>query len=59
MNNRCTCVICFACHGTGRLAIESDVDGDLDVERCDTCDGDGFTEICDRCRDLEEAEETA
>ncbi len=52
----CECVSCGDCRGTGTMWIPDRMGLGMDEpEQCDTCDGTGVTEVCDRCADLYEA----
>lgn len=50
----CQCVSCGDCGGSGKIWVEQF--GIEEPERCDTCDGSGLTEVCQRCMDIEEIE---
>ena len=52
----CECVRCDDCGGTGRIAYRAGFTWDDDYETCDGCQG-GVSEICDRCRELQDMEE--
>ena len=62
----CKCVCCGYCRGTGNIAVNYDAagrvldlgmyDDSYDLEPCDQCHG-GISEVCDRCRDIEELEQ--
>ncbi len=59
----CACVSCGECNGTGnvwrnydhlgRYIIDGGVDDLSELEPCESCRN-GITEVCDRCRLLEE-----
>lgn len=61
----CQCVHCDWCHGTGNIRVSYDAPGRMsegfgddmdDLEPCDQCHG-GITEVCDRCREMEELDQ--
>jgi len=52
----CKCVCCGECRGTGNIAVNYDYDDSYDLEPCGQCHG-GISEVCDRCRDIEELEQ--
>lgn len=54
----CRCVSCGTCRGSGRMW--RNVAGawpDEESMTCIDCDGDGLTEVCDRCAELSELDE--
>ena len=55
----CVCVRCDACSGSGTIQVGMDGlpnygDDLYDLESCYECGGTGISEVCDRCRELEE-----
>lgn len=60
----CRCVRCKVCAGKGEYAVDlggryvgpSKCDDLDDYETCDQCER-GITEVCDRCRELEECDD--
>ena len=58
MNQKCECERCGTCHGIGRIFHEC-YDEPQD-ERCDDCDGSGYTFECEACQwEAEQQEEDA
>ena len=62
---RCTCVSCGECRGTGTVwfafggkeYLGNSRCDDLDeMETCSECGGSGVTEVCEHCEDLAERE---
>lgn len=54
--SECKCVSCGACRGSGQVMVPTIGYPEDDLEPCSECDGTGLTEVCQRCRDLEEIE---
>ena len=49
MDDKCTCVRCEGCRGSGQ--VEYDGYTDWDLELCMECGGSGLSEICELCFD--------
>ncbi len=54
---KCQCVRCGTCGGLGQVEFDTHSYPEWDLETCMDCEGSGLSEICERCRDLEDAED--
>jgi hypothetical protein len=52
----CTCKKCKICHGSGTMKIPMSPDpGDYDIDDCPTCQGTGFSTICNMHSEADDA----
>lgn len=65
MANKCTCVSCSSCRGTGNVwftfngkYLGNHRSDDMDqLETCYDCDGSGLSEVCEFCMDARDWDE--
>ena len=51
----CKCIFCTECGGDGEVWTSFDEGFCVDLEPCDYCNA-GVSEMCDRCREIDELE---
>lgn len=54
---KCKCVYCLECRGTGKVEYRTGLYPEWDLESCSSCYGTGISEMCTRCEMVEELAE--
>ena len=55
--NRCTCISCPECGGSGCELVRTSGYPEEDIEACSTCRGSGISEKCEYCIDHDEQDD--